>query len=192
MDISQQTIEELRQKHGKIYRTNYNNSYFIFRALTVGEFEYLTIAHSLEHEDSVAKKIIVWPENIDIDSMPAGFVSAILNEALEVSNFADAAKANSLIEEARAKSTMVIPMIKSFILAARPMVSNEYLNSLTFDQLISELVIAEKILEIISNVTNPSVESVSFTIPDPEEIAKEEATKDPVKERLIKALEGIQ
>lgn len=191
MTMDKSTINALRQKYGKIYRTTYNGKYYVFRSLTIGEFEYLTTAHSLDNEDAVAKALIVYPEDVDIDTMPAGFVAAILNEALEVCHFSDPKQANDFINAAREQSSMVIPMMKSFILAARPMTNTKDLDKLTFDELVLELVLAEKILEIISNVTNPSVESITFSIPDPDEMAEQEANRDPVKERLLKAMEGI-
>ncbi len=191
MGISPEQIKSLRELHGKIYSTSYFGKQYIFRGFSVGEFEAVTSDPSDEVQEHFVSEIILHPEDINIDSMPAGFVTAILNEAFEISGFADSHEANSIIEKKREHAKAVIRMIKAFIIAGQPTKTSEGLNKLSIDEFLDELALSEQVLEILSNVTNPAIESITFSIPDPEVLAEQEANRDPVKERLLEAMKTI-
>lgn len=191
MAIDRETIKRLKEEHGKIFSTVYMSEQYVFRALNVGELSLITFHSSPANEERVVGDILLYPPDIDLDTTPAGFVPAILNEASRVSGFESPAQANAIIEEKREAMNMVIPAIKAFIIAGQQNIAKEYLDTLSFDQLLDELVFSEKVLELISNVTNPNVEAITFTMEDPVAKAEEEATRDPVKERLLKAMEAL-
>jgi hypothetical protein len=191
MDLSPEQIKSLRRRHGKIYSTNYFGKDYVFRGFNVGEFEALTNDPSDEVQENFVREVILYPADINIDTMPAGFVTAILNEVFEVSGFADPYEANNRIDKKRQHAKAVIRMIKAFIIAAQPTHTSQSLNQLSIDELLDELALSEQVLEILSNVTNPAIESITFSIPDPVAIAEEEANRDPVKEKLLKAMESI-
>jgi hypothetical protein len=191
MAIERNVIKRLKREHGKIFATKYQGKEYVFRALNVGELDLVTFKASAEHEDRVVEDILLYPEDINIDTMPAGFVAAILNEASRVSGFDTPAEANAIIDQKRDNMNMVIPAIKAFIKAGQPDMTKEDMNKLSFDELLDELVFSEKVLEIISNVTNPTVEAITFTMEDPVAKAEEEATRDPVKERLLEAMKSL-
>lgn len=191
MSIDNETIKSLKKEYGKIYSTVYMSKQYVFRPLNVGELSLITFHSSPQNEERVVEDILLYPEDVNLDTMPAGFVPAILNEASRVSGFDTPAEANAIIDQKREAMNMVIPAIKAFIIAGQQNMTKEYLDTLSFDALLDELVFSEKVLELISNVTNPNVEAITFTMEDPVAKAEEEATRDPVKERLLKAMEAL-
>lgn len=191
MSIDNETIKSLKKEYGKIYSTVYMSKQYVFRPLNVGELSLITFHSSPQNEERVVEDILLYPKDVNLDTMPAGFVPAILNEASRISGFNTPAEANAIIDEKREAMNMVIPAIKAFIVAGQQNMTKEYLDTLSFDALLDELVFSEKVLELISNVTNPNVEAITFTMEDPVAKAEEEATRDPVKERLLKAMEAL-
>lgn len=191
MAIDRAVIKRLKREHGKIYSTKYQGKEYVFRALNVGELELVTFKSSPINEEQVVSDILLHPLFIDVDTMPAGFVTAILSEASRVSGFESPQEANYLMDQKREAMNMVIPAIKAFVVAGQQAKKKEELDILSFDELLDELAFSEKVLEIISNVTNPQVEAITFTMEDPEALAEEEANRDPVKERLLAAMKNL-
>lgn len=188
MAISQSIIDALKKEYGKIFLASYNNNEYIFRPLTLNEFYTVSGKHSSDELDDVVKAIIVYPENIDLDRLPAGFSTAMLDQSMEKSGYSDLQKAKKILEDARDDATRLLEMMKTFVLAARPTVDPDSLDDLTFFGLCKEVARAEKILEILSNNSNPAIDSVTVSIPDPVAEAEEAANRDPIAERLAAAM----
>ncbi len=191
MAIERNVINRLKREYGKIYSTKYQDKEYVFRALNVGELELVTFKSSPTHEEQVVSDILLYPVDVNLDKMPAGFVPAILNEASRVSGFETPQQANAIMDAKRDAMNMVIPAIKAFVVAGQQAKKKEDLDNLSFDELLDELAFSEKVLEIISNVTNPQVEAITFTMEDPVALAEEEAQRDPVKERLLAAMQNL-
>lgn len=191
MAIERNVINRLKREYGKIYSTKYQDKEYVFRPLSVGELERVTFKASPANEEQIVGDILLHPVDINLDKMPAGFVPAILNEATRVSGFDSPREANAIMDSKRDAMNMVIPAIKAFVVAGQQAKKKEELDKLSFDELLDELAFSEKVLEIISNVTNPQVEAITFTMEDPVELAEQEAQRDPVKERLLAAMKNL-
>lgn len=185
--LEQYIVDSLKQKYGKIYLFTYLNREYVFRQITIGEFKKIVKGLTTGEEDFLVKEVVVYPESVDIDILPAGFASSILNEACKKSGFDDPENVYQLFEEKRKKLSMIIYAMEAFVLSAQNITKKE-LQNYTLEELIEEVAFTEKIIEIQSAIANPSVETITFDIPNPEETISEE---DPLKKKLLEALKTV-
>ena len=102
-EITVEKIDELKAKHGKIFRVVVGGEVFVYRYLTRAEFRELqklakpdigpegnpivNADKALDMEEAMVRKCIVWPENYSIDNGQAGVPSMLANYISNSSGF---------------------------------------------------------------------------------------------------------
>lgn len=200
-DLSPEQIAQWKAQYGQIFKNVFKDKTFVFRAINLREFQSLSRStlNSAESEDEVLNAAVIYPDNPDFDSLPAGFVGNLAAEILDVSGFQNPKSATEKLEGFRSD---VLFLMKAMIIATMPDYTEEQLDNLTFNQLLSKVVLAEKIIEV--NQAAMGGGEVKIVLVDPEEEAlKEEQEKlkhtvqkpagtasydDPIAQRLRQAL----
>jgi hypothetical protein len=202
--FSDEQIFEWKQRYGNIFSVSLGGKDFVFRELTLREFSafsaHLVGSDSATSEDYLVRTCLLYPVNLDFDTLPAGVVSSIAQQVIEKSGFGSVQYAKELLEHHRTKKDDVQNLMKAYVIASMPAYKEEDLDNLTFNELAKKVALAEQILEI--NQAMFGVENkVTLDLIDPEEEeAKARAQKgnqapaseDPIAQRLAQALEGHQ
>lgn len=179
--IDTEVLLALKQKHGPLYNTQVKGFDLLFKELTFAQYdEIVTIQNSegyssADAEDIILQRTIVYPENFDIYKIPAGAISALSQEILDASGFASARVAKRVLEKKRNEANEVRFLMKAFVLATIHTYSPEDLDNMTFSELSSKVVLAEKIIEVQQSVYGIEPTSVKLDLIDPEEEQRAEA-----------------
>jgi hypothetical protein len=178
--IDSEVFLELKLKYGPLYNVNVKGTDLLFRELTFAEFDrieqyqYAGEYSSADAEDYILECTVVYPENFNINKIPAGAVSQIAQEVLDASGFATARTAKRIIEEKRALAGEVRSLMKAFVLATIHTYSPEDLDKMTFSQLAERVTLAEKIIEVQQSINGIEPTQVKLDLIDPEEEAEKE------------------
>ena len=102
--INPEFLYELKSLYGSVFETYLKKDLVLFRELTFAEFDQITEHQnsgesSAEIEELIIKLGVIYPENINVDSYPAGIVSALAEEILEESGFASPKNAKRILDE---------------------------------------------------------------------------------------------
>lgn len=204
--ITDDIIAGLKQEYGNNLFLGYlGNKEVVFKPLSFGEYKYV-VEHSdissVDLEEYVITKAVIYPSDIDIDSSRAGDVSMLCKEVIEHSAFSDVTMARNALEEARQQSQNVFETIKAIILAAMPTMDVETLNEKNFYELAGLVVLAENIFR----VQREAIETdYHLEVEDPDEpedeskILRKNQTKlpgqakeqDPIAQKLKQALQDV-
>lgn len=174
-------IQEWKQQYGdgEIFSTEIKGKLFVFRTLSIGEFTSLPMGKGgidqFELEDLILEKGVLYPQDAELDRIPAGIASTIAEEILEVSGFLNPSRAKELLEQKRDESGQLIQLMKIFICAAMPSFDLNRVNDMSFSQLIETVVMAEKIFEIQGAILRG--DKVSLDLLDPDEESQQEAAE---------------
>jgi len=173
LDVGQ--IFELKNKYGKLYSVSIKGIDFIFRELTFKEYngilyhqEYDSLS-SADIEDLIISCAVVEPENFDISKIPAGTVSILAQEILDLSGFFTPKIAKSILDQKRIESNDVKNLMKAFVLATITSYSPEDLENMTFSQLAEKVALSERIIEIRQGMNGIEPTGISLSLIDPEE-----------------------
>lgn len=166
-------IAKLKQEHGAIFSVDIGSTEYVFRALTIGEFKYITDLDmaSVDAEDYILEKTLLYPQDANFDKTPAGVVSSLAEEVLDSSGFLSLDTIEEEIAEARLEVTSILEMMKAFIVAAMPSTSYSDFANMTFNQIVKLLAFSERVLELKTGIARGSTMTFQF--------AEEEA--EPVK-----------
>ena len=204
--IPEYKIAELKDRYRAIYSIHNNGIDYVFRALSFKEFDSASNleASSADQEEKVIDFCLLWPENVDLDTIPAGFVTSLADEILSVSGFTDISYSKQLLEQKRAEAMEDIrSTMKTFIVTAMPAIHPNEVDDMTFEEAVENVALAEQILKMHQNVNGMEDQGIQLSIIDPaEEAAKAQrfdqtrkpgtATHDdPVAAQLHDALGGI-
>jgi len=173
LDVGQ--IFELKNKYGKLYSVSIKGIDFIFRELTFKEYngilyhqEYDSLS-SADIEDLIISCAVVEPENFDISKIPAGTVSILAQEILDLSGFFTPKIAKSILDQKRIESNDVKNLMKAFVLATITSYTPEDLEDMTFSELAQHVALSEKIIEIRQAMNGVQYSGISLELIDPEE-----------------------
>lgn len=178
--INSEVLLELKLKYGPLYNVNVKGTDLLFRELTFSEFDKIATSQeagefsSADSEDYILECTVVYPENFNINRIPAGAVSQIAQEVLDASGFASARTAKRILEEKRVLAGEVRTLMKAFVLATIHTYSPEDLDNMTFSQLSEKVALAEKIIEVQQSVYGIEPTQVKLDLIDPEEEAEKE------------------
>lgn len=168
-------IVEIRKKYGPIFSTEIKGQTVFFRELTFSEFDDI-IAYqdldggsSIDSEDSIITTAVVYPENFNVDKLPAGIVSTLATQILDISGFNSAKTAKNILEEKRAESGQVRTLMKAFVLATISTYKPEDLDNMTYSQLADKVALSEKIIEITQAMHSIQPNELKLQLIDPEE-----------------------
>lgn len=175
--LTPEILYQLKKQYGSIFQTTLKRDEVIFRELTFSEFDQIAEHEFLgenkaEIEDLVIKSAVIYPENIVLDSYPAGMVSSLADEILEESGFASPSRAKRVLDEKRENMSEVRNLMKAFVLSVMPSYSPEDLDNFTYSKLAEKVALAEKIIEIKQNTLGIEPTNVSLQLIDPEEEQK--------------------
>lgn len=189
MTLSKSIVAELKKQHGSdIFSVHIGKKDYAFRPLTYGEYkEYTQLGLSAaDLEEIIVNAAVVYPENIDLDIMLPGNVSALSDEILEYSCFTSLEKTEEKLEASRMAAMHGIEMMKAFIISAMPTYRPEDLDCLTIQKLTVLLATSELILEIKSGIARGEDLKLSLVDPAKEEV-KPKSTHNFTLEDLDKA-----
>jgi hypothetical protein len=173
--IDPEVLVELKIKYGPLYSVSVKGIDLLFRELTFAEFDRISEYQnsdgysSADAEDFILEKTVVYPENFNVDKIPAGAVSTIAEEVLDASGFASARVAKMIMDQKRSEAGEVRSLMKAFVLATIKTYSPEDLDNFTFSQLAERVALAEKIIEIQQSTYGIEPTQIKLDIIDPEE-----------------------
>ena len=173
-------IDKLKREHGSIFAIDN----YIVRKLTLGEFDAISSLDSVDAEEYIVDSALLWPE--DADKIPAGHVSSLADDIIELSGFMDPA---TILEEARNKSKQIKNMMYAFVLATQEKYTEEDLDKLTFSQLAEKVALAENIIEIQKAIYDPTVD-MRLVISEAEEGEEPHMPPGPSDEEWDQASQG--
>ena len=203
-------IEEWKRLYDGVFSVSLRNVDYIFRAVTFSEYNALMRSEdesSAETEEDIVSAVLLEPRTIDA-KVPAGAITAIAEEVLNVSGYGDPKRAKRVLEQKRQEVSQVQGLMKAFVLATMPAYKEEELDDLNYSQLAAKVALAEQIIEVRQAMfPMASGESrVRLDLIDPEEEddkAQQEAQKraaqkkggqaglnDPIAQKLHQALGG--
>jgi len=113
---------------------------------------------------------------LNLDKYPAGLISALSEEILSESGFADPTKAKAVLQQKREEASQVRSLMKAFVLATITSYTPEDLDNLTYPKLAEKVALSEKIIEIQQAVLAIEPTNVSLKLIDPQE--EEQKEKD--------------
>jgi hypothetical protein len=178
--IDSEVFLELKLKYGPLYSVSVKGIDLLFRELTFAEFDKIDKLQdsgdfsSADAEDYILECTIVYPENFNLNKIPAGAVSSLSQEILDASGFASARTAKRILEQKRFKAGEVRTLMKAFVLATINTYSPEDLDNMTFSQLSERVALAEKIIEVQQSIYGIEPTNVKLDLIDPEEEALKE------------------
>lgn len=181
--MSPEVLLELKIKYGPLYAISVKGIDLCFRELRYHEFDVIQKMQesndysTADCEDYVLQATIVYPENFNIDKIPAGAVSSISEEILEISGFGSARHAKRVLNEKRAKASEVRGLMKAFVLATITAYSPEDLDNMSFSELAEKVALAEKIIEIQQSIYGIEPTQVQLNLIDPEEEREKERAR---------------
>lgn len=171
---SKQVIAELKEAHGEVYVAAFGSLEYIFRPLTLGEYNKILQSgmSSAEAEEYAVDCAVVWSPD---SKMRPGTITALANEILEVSSFTNPSRAKAIFEEKRDHAQDVINVMKSVVLACHAELgfNASDLDNMTFSQLAEKVAIAEQVIQIKKSIYDPNIE-LQLEIIDPDEVSEKD------------------
>jgi hypothetical protein len=171
---TKEIVSRLKEAYGEIYSASFGTQEYVFRPLTLGEYNKLLVSgmSSAEAEEYAVSCAVVWPDN---PKLRPGTITALANEILDVSSFTNPKKAKAIFEEKRDHAQDVVNVMKSVVLAchAELCLTVQDLDDMTFSQLAEKVAIAEQIIQIKKSIYDPNIE-LQLEIIDPEEMSEKD------------------
>lgn len=203
----QADIQRWKEEYGRVFSAHLAGIDYIFHALTFSEYEVVERKMDAEGmpeaEEYILSCCLLYPLDVDFDKQPAGVVSTLAEEMLDISGFNNPKVAKSILDEKRERVEEVWGLMKSFVLATMPAYREEELDTLTFADMAYKVALAESIIKVNQAVFGIE-NSVTLDLVDPQEQAprtQEEAFKhnaqkkpgqagyeDPIAHKLHQAL----
>jgi len=170
-------IQEWKREFGRIFSVPVRGTDYVFREIKLTEYDmvqsYRKTEGSALAEELLVEVALLFPTEVQWDSVPAGVVTGLAEEILEYSGFASPNAVRGMLEEHRERMGTARALMKSFVLAAMPAYKEEELDGLTFNQLCAKVALAEQIIEV--NQAAFGVENkLTLDLIDPEEEALRE------------------
>lgn len=178
-----EVLLELKIKYGPLYAISVKGIDLCFRELRYHEFDVMQKMQESDDysiadcEDYILKSTVVYPDNFNIDKIPAGAVSSISENVLEISGFGSARHAKKVLEDKRQKASDVRGLMKAFVLATISAYSPEQLDNMSFSELADRVALAEKIIEVQQSVYGIEPTQVRLNLIDPEEEMEKERAR---------------
>lgn len=203
--MDEETIRGWKKTYGQVFSVDARGEEHVFRPLTHREFLDVRAlgTDSAEAEEEIVAATLLHPAKIS-DRMPAGVITSMAQQIMEVSGFGSPAQMKATLEQKRAQiAGNPWSLMKALVLATIPAYTEEDLDNLTFDQLAAKVALGEQIIQIQQSSVGVEHE-VKLDIIDPEEreaqeaaLRQKEAAKkkpgtasmnDPIARKLIEAL----
>jgi hypothetical protein len=205
MPVDEEVIRGWKREYGKVFSVEARGIEYVFRPLTFREFDDVRLdpESSADAEENIVAHALLHPEKLD-DQVPAGVVTAIAMQVVEISGFGNPKMMNAILEEKRGNAGGdVRTMMKAFVIATMPSYTDEQLDDMTFEALAKKVALAELVMKVQQGAVGVEHE-LKVHILDPEEEAlkaQEEQQKhavskkpgtagfnDPIAQKLYEAL----
>jgi len=173
--MSSDFVFDLKKKYGNLYTVDVKGNSLIFRELTFTEYDLILYLQGLEEysyadiEDFIIEYAIVYPENFNLEKIPAGLVTNLAQNILELSGFFSVKIAKGILEDKRLQMTEVRNLMKAFVISTMPAYLPEDLDEMTFSQLAEKVALAEKIIELKQSTYEVQNNNLKLQLIDPEE-----------------------
>lgn len=173
--IDSDTLFHLKEKYGRLYSVEIRGLTVIFRELTFQEYKKIMYLKDIEDnstadiEDYILQYSIIYPDGFDLNKIPAGNVSSLAENILEISGITSVKLAKAILEEKRIEVNEVKNLMKAFVLATITSYTPEQLEAMTFSELAEKVALSEKIIEIQQGIHNIPSNNISLQLIDPEE-----------------------
>ncbi len=173
--MSSDFVFDLKKKYGNIYTVDVKGSSLVFRELTFTEYDLILYLQGLEEysyadiEDFIIEYAIVYPENFNLEKIPAGLVTNLAQNILELSGFFSVKIAKGILEDKRLQMTEVRNLMKAFVISTMPAYLPEDLDEMTFSQLAEKVALSEKIIELKQSTYEIQNNNLKLQLIDPEE-----------------------
>ncbi len=182
-------IEQIKldgiEKYGAVFSCSIDDQQYLYRPITIKESSRIRASSvsSADVEDLVVELAILYPENFDIDSIMAGYVSQLANAIIEDSGLNNLGKINEMLEANRLSyQTDIVKTMISVVITAMPSYSVEQLLELTMEQLAGKVVMAENIIttqQEMAGFEDPTFKLFIRSIDDDSEEYEEEVVEEP-------------
>jgi len=173
--LSVDDLFKVKSKYGNLYSVTIKNTDFLFRELTFKEYNKIIYhqeigdASSADVEDMIIECSVIYPKDFDFGKIPAGTVSILAQEILDLSGFFTPKLAKNILEEKRIESNEVKNLMKAFVLATITSYTPSDLDDMTFSELATYVALSEKIIEIRQAMNGVENSGISLELIDPEE-----------------------
>jgi hypothetical protein len=157
-----------KKTYKNVYYIKIDNSLYIFRTLTRGEYlNLLDIQQYIGEEiiDSILSECLLYPRptSKELGNILAGNVDYIGKKIIEYSGFSKGEKLIKDIEEERQKISLLDNQIILLICKAFPHLTLESINELDYNTLVKYLVLAEAVLDAKINIEKqPDSQKIDF------------------------------
>jgi len=173
--LSDLQIQELKEKYGSVYSVGNGVDEYVFRPLTLSEYEhiYTGFKSSVDAEDYIVDRAVVWPDEDPLKRMKPGVITSLAEDIMEKSAFTSPALAKIVFEEGRQMAQEAVNIMKAVVLACHSELglSECDLNDFTFSQLAQKTALAEQIVAIKKSIYDPNLE-LSLDIIDPDDVVE--------------------
>lgn len=176
MAVDEQVLRGWKQQYGQIYSVDVRGEEYVFRPLTFREFDHVRddMDSSADAEEQIVAAALLQPEALD-DRVPAGVVTAIAMQVMEISGFGNPKRMKAVLEDKRQRADGdVRTLMKAFVVATMPAYTDDELDDLTFDELATKVAFAEQVLKVHQESVGVEAD-LKVHIIDPEEEAEEVA-----------------
>lgn len=190
--LEPEEYNSLTSRYGAIFSTQVKNQEIFFRELTFSEFDSIINIQNIEggssvdSEDMIIKTAVVYPKDLNVDRLPAGIVSSLSQEILDVSGFNNPKTAKKILEEKRYSANQVRGLMKAFVLSTIKSYTPEELDQMTYSQLADKVALSEKIIEITQAMHSIEPNDLKLQLIDPEE-EEEKKKQKAAKHNMAKA-----
>lgn len=180
--LTPEQLYKLKLEFGTVFETSLKKETIIFRELTFAEFDKISEHQNAgesneEIEDLIIKSAVIYPNDLQPDRYPAGLISALAEEILSESGFADPAKAKTVLDQKREEAAQVRSLMKAFVLATITSYTPEDLDNLTYPKLAEKVALSEKIIEIQQAILAIEPTNVSLKLINPQEEEQKQQQK---------------
>lgn len=179
-------------KYGPIFSAQIRGSEVYFRELTFSEFDSIINIQNMEgnsavdSEDLIIKTAVVYPEDLNVDKLPAGIVTSLCQQILDISGFNSPKTAKQILDQKREDAAQVRSLMKAFVLTTIKGYTPEDLDDMTYSQLAEKVALSEKIIEITQALHSIEPNNLKLQLIDPEE-EEEKAKQKAAKHNMAKA-----
>lgn len=175
--MEDETLIELKKRYKRIYSVEIRNVEYVFRALTFKEFDeianiYDSESDSAEAEDTIVYQCVVYPEDLNVGRLPAGIITSLAGEILEVSGFLPGDTfTKEVLYRKRKEAQEFRKMMYAFIIAAMPSYKKHELDEHTYEEVAELLALAEKVIEVRQTEMGVPVSDLHLNFSDEEEVS---------------------
>jgi hypothetical protein len=180
IELSKDQIAELKRIYGPIFTIKIDGNQAYFRNITRSEVIDLGGFDgelSPEIEDAIFRCALLYPDELEIDLLPAGTITTVSKKVMELSCLVGASGFKKQWDRAKSEHS-VFHSIAATICAAFPSIIPGELDSLPINKLMDLLSIADEVLQIKMMVQAGQYGELDFQDTNEDSLELDESEKD--------------